>query len=124
MKQMFGKEKKPMREEEQKAKLGVLHELRSQAMNMMKDGISNAKGLKKVTVASDSEAGLKEGLKKAEDIVEDKIGEHDSEDKENSEQELFGGEDTPEEEASESLSEEEIEQKIQELMDMKNKMRK
>lgn len=51
---------------EQKASSKVLEELRSHAKGMMNDKM---KGLKKVTVASNSKEGLKEGLSKAEEII-------------------------------------------------------
>lgn len=52
---------------EKKAKLDVIKELRNQASEMMGGKLHP---LKKVTVASDSEEGLKAGLQKAGDIVE------------------------------------------------------
>lgn len=52
---------------EKKAKLDVIKELRNQASEMMGGKIHP---MKKVTVASDSEEGLKAGLKKAEDVIE------------------------------------------------------
>ena len=92
---MFGnfgnKDKKKMNPNEQKAKLKALGAANGMASDMLKDHL---KGLKKVTVASDS----KEGLKKAEDIVgKDKNPFAKSEDE------------SPEHEDSESGSEEEYE---------------
>lgn len=52
---------------EQRASSKVLDELRKSAQGMMHDKM---KGLKKVTVASDSKEGLKQGLSKAEDILD------------------------------------------------------
>lgn len=52
-----------------KAKMSILKELRKMAMDDMGEGLKS--GLKKVTVAAPDEKGLKEGLEKAEDIVED-----------------------------------------------------
>jgi hypothetical protein len=67
---MFGnfgkKDKKEMNPAEKKAKLKALGAANGMASDMLKDHLQ---GLKKVTVASDSKEGLKEGLKKAEDIV-------------------------------------------------------
>lgn len=55
------------------AKMELLKELRDMASGMMKEDLDgHLSGLKKVTVASDSQEGLKEGLEKAEDIVEKK----------------------------------------------------
>lgn len=59
-----GKKLSPL---EKKAKMDVVKELGSQAREMMGDKI---KSLKKVTVASPSEEGLKMGLEKAEDLIE------------------------------------------------------
>lgn len=64
---MFGKkDKKQMSPNEKKAKLKALGAANGMASDMLKDHLQ---GLKKVTVASDSKEGLKEGLKKAEDII-------------------------------------------------------
>lgn len=59
-----GKVLDPMKK---KAKGGVLQNLIDEMVGMNGDKV---KGLKKVTVASSSPEGLKEGLEKAEDIVE------------------------------------------------------
>lgn len=60
------KKARPMSDMEKKAKLQVLGDLASQADNAMSGKI---KSLKKVTVASDSEEGLKKGLEKAEEAL-------------------------------------------------------
>jgi hypothetical protein len=70
------------------------------------------KGLKKVTVASDSEEGLKKGLEKAEEA----IGEQESEDEEMGEKDkpkMEGYEDQQEE--SEPLEKDDVADKIKEL---------
>lgn len=59
---------KKMAPEEKKAKMSVLQDLHKEASSAMADGL---KGLKKVTVASDSEEGLEHGLEKAKDIVKE-----------------------------------------------------
>lgn len=60
-------QKEPMSENKKNAKMSVLQDLKK----MMDDSIAgDLKGLKKVTVASDSKEGLKEGLEKAEDVIE------------------------------------------------------
>lgn len=60
-------QKEPMPENKKNAKMSVLQDLKK----MMDDSIAgDLKGLKKVTVASDSKEGLKEGLEKAEDVLE------------------------------------------------------
>lgn len=65
------KEKKGMHKMhpiEQKAKMGVISDLRDMADNAMGDKL---KGLNKVTVASDSPQGLQHGLSKAQDMMPD-----------------------------------------------------
>jgi len=60
-----------MEPSKKKAKMELLQELRSMAEGMMKEDLDGHMGaLKKVTVASDSKEGLKEGLEKAEEVVE------------------------------------------------------
>lgn len=61
---------------EKEAKMSVINEMKGMMKGMMGDDI---RGLKKVTVASDSPEGLKEGLEKAEDVIESKMGEEESE---------------------------------------------
>ena len=132
---------------EQKAGSKVLDELRAHAQKLMS---GKMKGLKKVTVASDSPEGLKKGLNVAEDMLgkdseltksplgevlgnKSKIGksheshpseiegleEQDHEDLESDEFEA--GEAEGEEE---QMSEEELDAKIKELMQLKAKMHK
>lgn len=114
-----------------KAKLTALKEAHKMASDMMKEDLS---GLKKVTVASDSKSGLKAGLEKAEDMLEKKdcsscpgcpecMGEQeDSEMGESDAVDAEGMED--EQEATEPTDINELEAKIQELMKMKEKLRK
>ncbi len=63
------KENGEMSPDQKKAKMKVSEELRSLADKMLG---SELPGLKKVTVASNSEEGLKRGLEKAEDLLEQK----------------------------------------------------
>jgi len=58
-----------MKDMKKKAKMMLLKDLSKEMRGMMGDGY--AEGMKKVTVASDSDEGLEEGLKKAGEIVED-----------------------------------------------------
>lgn len=132
---------------EQKASSKVLDELRKHAQSMMSDKI---KGLKKVTVASDSKEGLKKGLSKAEeilgtkksasDVTESPIGEEfgESEDAtkdlaEHTQDEIEGLDEesadheameSPEYEASEEecKTPEEVDAKIAQLMQLKKEM--
>jgi hypothetical protein len=124
-----------------KAKMSVLHDLKGQADEAMGDGL---KGLKKVTVASDSPSGLKHGLDKAKEIVggsmfDDKSPEeesHESPEEAKSEGDMM---ESPEHEASESpefekgesegikeeiaqMDEEEVNQALKELMDRKKQL--
>ncbi len=124
----FGKKKK-MSPIEMKAKMSVLKDLNGQATDMMKDGL---KGIKKVSVMSDSKKGLAAGLEKAEDM----LGEESEEEcpacegegcamcgagnKEKAQSE--GYEDAQDE--SEPMDEDELDAKIQELMAMKEKLQK
>lgn len=67
--------KKDLRE---KAKKMALKDLKTSMKKKMKDGVDPKELLEKmpmkVTVASDSEEGLKEGLSKAEEIMKMKMG--------------------------------------------------
>ena len=60
--------KSPMSDLEMKAKKSVLGELKALAQDAMGEKV---KGLKKVTVASDSPEGLEKGLEMAKDKVEE-----------------------------------------------------
>ena len=84
---------KKMSDAEKKAKMTALKEAHGMASDMLK---GNLEGVKKVTVASDSKGGLKEGLKKAEEMIGHSKDPHESEE---SDAEEMG--ETPEEEASE-----------------------
>lgn len=130
-----------------KAKIGVVESLKKMAEDAMKE-----KGLKKVSVASDSSEGLKHGLDMAKDKVEDMSQGHedivspDEEDEMLDDAEygkahgadmLSGGghgmagddrlqstmdDDSDEEEASEDMDEDELDRKLAELMDKKKKL--
>jgi len=80
-----------MPEHERDAKMSVLEHVRDMAQDMMKGRLD---GLKKVTVASDSASGLKEGLAKAKDMLAAK--------EEGMEEEASGDEEGAEHEAMES----------------------
>lgn len=129
---MFGKDKMKgkMSENSKKAKLVALKEAHGMAKKMMEDDL---KGLKKVTVASDSPEGLKAGLEKAEDMIgeetegcpacegkgceecESGMGESDED-----EQEEY----KDQQEESEPMDIDSLEAKIAELMKMKEKLQK
>ena len=116
---IFNKDKmKKMSDSEKKAKLTALKEAHGMASDMLK---GNLKGLKKVTVASDSKEGLKKGLEKAEDM----LGEHESEDEEVSEKhEDEASEYEDQQEESEPMDEDEINAQIEHLMKLKEKLSK
>lgn len=114
-----GKKMSPI---EAKAKLASLQELMKEMDDMMLEGMKG-KGKMKVSVASDSPEGLKQGLEKAEDALEGESEESESGvtlPKFGSEQE--GGaemdEDSYEDDSSmdEEESEEDLDKKIAELM--------
>jgi ubiquinone biosynthesis protein UbiJ len=97
---------KPMDEHKMKAKADMAKEL----SDMLGSDLTNdmKSGMKKVTIASDSTQGLKEGLDKAEDII-DPSEESEEESEDSSEEE---SEDSDEMMASDSSS---MQDKIAEL---------
>lgn len=102
------KKAKPLSPEAAKAKATSLKEM----MDMLKDGMGkDIAGLKKVTVASNSPEGLKEGLEKAKDILNKK-------EIENPEEESL---ESPEEEKSEMSEEAKIAKLEKELEELKAK---
>lgn len=139
---------KKLNEIEKKAGSKVLDELRKHAQSMMS---GKMKGLKKVTVASDTPEGLKKGLNVAEDMIKSKSGSdltkspldevlgkskvekldeshpdeieglEGDEHEESESPEFEAGE---QEEESEEMSEEELDAKIKELMTLKANMKK
>lgn len=83
MKKMLDKKKGQgkMSEVEKDAKMSVVNHMKDMASKMMGDHV---KGLKKVSIASNSGEGLKEGLHKAEEILDSRSEDghssmHDSE---------------------------------------------
>lgn len=70
------KEGKGLSDSEKKSKLQALEGMKGMAHKMMSDKLHN---LKKVTVASDSAPGLKQGLQKAEDILDKSPEDQDGE---------------------------------------------
>jgi hypothetical protein len=117
MEKVKSQEGKPKNESKLRAKASMAKELSDMLGSDLTDDIKGA--VKKVTVASDSEEGLKKGLEKAEDILEGDEEENESEDSEDSEESDKGegmhmrhryrhGQ-------SDSESPEEIEMKIEEL---------
>lgn len=109
---------KVLSEDDIASKKEVLSDLKSQMEEQMAEGLKGMKGLKKVTVASDSPEGLKEGLEKAEEVVEKLPGE-ESEETESEEME----DESEDEEMSEEMSEDEIDAKLAELMAKKEKLK-
>jgi Ran GTPase-activating protein (RanGAP) involved in mRNA processing and transport len=104
-----------------KAKSGILKDLMDDMMGMEGEKV---KGLKKVTVASNSPMGLKKGLEKAEDIVEEMPnGEEMPEGEEMSEEES-SEEESPEMEVAEEEGEENVEDLKAEIEKLKEKLAK
>lgn len=103
------KKKKEMSPVEKEAKMSIMKDIQDMASKAMGDKLG---GLKKVTVASDSPSGLKEGLEKAEDMLEAKEETEMPEMMDDSEME-------DEMSMDEDMSMEEIDQKLQELLDKK-----
>jgi hypothetical protein len=77
-------EGKPKDEGKLRAKAAMAKELSDMLGGDLTEDMKGA--VKKVTVASDSEEGLKKGLEKAEDILEGEEEESESEDSEDSEE--------------------------------------
>lgn len=124
---MLEKKGKKLSPVEQKAKGDVLSDLRDQASGMMSDKLGS---LKKVSVMAPDEEGLKEGLDKAKDFVSDMpkddqylpeevAKEHGVEQGSNEEGEKEEG---SEDEMPSSLDE--IEKKIEMLMQLKEHLSK
>lgn len=109
------KEGKHADPERLKAGSDVLKELG----DMLKDRIKG--NLKKVTVASDSPEGLKKGLEKAEDMLEESHGGEEIEKEIEEEMEGESGEYSSKSESSENVDDEiaELEKKIAELKSKK-----
>ena len=103
MEKARSQEGKPKNESKLKAKASMAKELSDMLGSDLTDDIKGA--VKKVTVASDSEEGLKKGLEKAEDILEGEEEENESEDSKDSE----------DSEEADFESPEDIEMKIEEL---------
>lgn len=78
LKELLGAKKK-IDPTEKEAKLAAIKGMRKMAGDMMADDM---KSMKKVTVAAPDAEGLKEGLEKAEDVVEQMPGMEESEDME------------------------------------------
>lgn len=106
------------------AKKDILKNLKKEMASGDDLGLSGK--MKKVTVMSDSDEGLNEGLSKAEQILQKrkKLAGVDESESEESEAVPFGGEETPEEEEAEEsemledMSAEQIQQKIEMLQKM------
>ena len=120
MKEKFGK-KKGLSDVEKEAKMGVVKDLRDMAHSAMSDRL---KGLKKVTVASDSQPGLEHGLDKAKELLHGQSGDMlDASESEEGESPMHEAAESAEMEASEhaeggeeaAMSKEELQAKIEEL---------
>lgn len=116
---MFGK-KKSMSPNEKKAKMSVLKDLHGQSSNLLSDSL---KGLKKVTVASDSKKGLEKGLDTAEELIGGSKMEQDGDD---ADDRVHSGEERDEymgDDAMESCNTpEEIDDLIKQLLEKKKSL--
>ena len=116
---------KKLSDMDKRASLKALGDFRGEAQKLMKDKMN---GLKKVTVASDSKEGLKEGLEKAESLLKKGSDMYSSEQAndnfEDREEHALDEMEEMDEEMECDLSEDELDKKIQELMAMKSKMKK
>lgn len=103
------------------ASMSAVSGLKDMANKMLNDSFHS--GMKKVSVASDSEAGLEKGLDKAKQIISQKEQDgmvEDAEDDEKPGHSMIG--DDEESEHSE-MSEEEIDAKLEHLMSLKHKLK-
>lgn len=105
-------EGKGLSDVEKDAKSSVLEHLKQMASDSMGDKL---KGLKKVTVASDSPHGLAEGLNKAKEMIGDPgvHGEEPGEHLEHDEGHMMPNEESEEHEASESPEQEAAEEQAE-----------
>lgn len=122
-KMMNSKKGKKLSDVERDAKMSVVENLKQMASNMMSDKV---KGLKKVTIASNDEDGLKEGLEKAEEIIDRDAVNGSAEDmaEELVDNDEEGSEDELEELDEVDDSEEDLDKKIAELMAKKEQLKK
>lgn len=111
---MSKKKDSKMNPEYKGAKMSALQELKKAMAEMMSDDV---KGLKKVTVASDSKQGLEEGLEKAKEA----FSKMPSEDEESAEHEAMESSEEEGAEHEEDMSAEEIDARIKELEALKAK---
>lgn len=120
--------KKMMSPNEKSAKMNVLKDIRGVASDELKNRLS---GLKKVSVMSNSQPGMAEGLEKAQELMGHSEGgevedaenpQHDIEMAEENNDSEEENEESPEEEASEDsdeiqgMSDEDVKAKLRELM--------
>ena len=99
-------------EVDQDARTAVLQSMREKAANSMGEKL---KGLKKVSVASDSKPGLAEGLEKAKEMLEGESLEHEMSES----PEVEAIEEELDQKPDSELSEEELDAKIAELVALK-----
>jgi hypothetical protein len=86
MKKKQSQGNKPVDEHRMKAKADMAKSLSDMLGSDITEDMKKSSGIKKITVASDSTEGLKDGLDKAEDIIDPEMDENedDSEDSEDS----------------------------------------
>jgi hypothetical protein len=105
----------PRKGHDMEAKAAMAKELSDMLGEDLTEGIKDSK---RVTVASDSEEGLKKGLEKAEDILESKMEDESEDSKEKEDESEMSAKDMEKPESSEDETEMEIadlEKKLEEL---------
>lgn len=116
----FRRKGKPMSDNEKSAKMSVVEAMRKMAEDQIGGKL---KDLKKVTVASDSKDGLEKGLDKAKEMLDRHPEDEESQEQHDPEMEDHESE-TADEVASEpEMSEDELNEKLEELMKLKEKMK-
>ncbi len=115
---MLAKKKADMPEGRMNARASVLDDL----MGNMDDRDSKKLGMKKVSVTADSKEGLKEGLDKAKDVVDQHPGMSDEDESMESPEEEAS--ETPEMEASENKDEPSTEELMAQIEELKAKLAK
>lgn len=123
IKKMLGKKDKKPDNMEKDAKLSALKNLRNEMSQMMQGNLGEK--MNKVTVAAKDKEGLKKGLEKAEEILEEKPDMEEMEEAagEDLDNDMELGEDEEhQDKVVEGMDEEAIDKMMQKLADMKKKL--
>lgn len=124
-KKLEEQKKNPADPKKLEAKAAMIKELMDTMKGGMADEIKHAKGMKKVTVASNSPEGLEAGLDKAKELVEGEE-ESSSEDlhdlEESSESEMKEASESPADEKSEDEKLSTVEKQLEDLKNKKKSL--